>query len=80
MSFDFEVKQRKETEDIDLSHIPAELRRSLVAHLHKDLLFSVTFLRTLRRSGCVYARTHALVVKKMVRKMVFRYVRVYVSV
>ena len=29
---------------------------------------------------CVYARTHALVGKKMVRKMVFRYVRVYVSV
>ena len=48
VSFDFEVKQRKETEDIALSHIPAELRRSLVAHLHKDLLFSVTFLRTLR--------------------------------
>jgi CRP-like cAMP-binding protein len=48
VSFDFEVKQRKETEDIALSHVPPDLRRSLIAHLHKDLLFRVPFLRALR--------------------------------
>ena len=48
VSFDFEVKQKKEVEDMALSHVPAELRRSLVAHLHRDMLFRVPFLRNIQ--------------------------------